>query len=140
MLNPFSIYDLGGVGNSLGNFAYPTGMLTKSSFLNTCGFLLFSLYMRIEEWMVPVNQYKVIFASNSSLLHIFSICPLLSLQALNFSSIQAQSPIGESINPSAKVKGLVACIRDCPPCAAYQSAALLFDAVTSSDSCSPSFR
>ena len=47
------------------------------------------------------------FVSNSSLLNRNSISPLQSIQARNFSIIQAASPVGESFNPGVRLEGFV---------------------------------
>ena len=59
--------------------------------------------------MVAVTQYKVMVVSSSSLVNRRSTSPPQSLQARNFSAIQAASPAGVSASPAARVCGRVAC-------------------------------
>src|SRR5260370_31371373 len=51
--------------------------------------------------MVPVTQYSVIVVSSSSLVKRRSTSPAQSLQAVNFSAIQAARPAGESARAQA---------------------------------------
>jgi hypothetical protein len=55
--------------------------------------------MRIDELIVLVNQYRLMFVSSSSRLKRLSTSLPQSLQVRNFSTIQAARPAGESLSP-----------------------------------------
>ena len=67
-------------------------------------------YIRIDEPIVPVSQYRVTFVSTSSLVKRRSSWPAKSLHARSFSTIYAASPAGESVSPTAAVCGFVRCM------------------------------
>jgi hypothetical protein len=55
-----------------------------------------SQYSRAEEAPVPGSQYSMMLSSISSRLRALAGSPSQSLHDQNFSTIQAQSPAGES--------------------------------------------
>ena len=82
---------------SLGNTATPVGMLTGRAALRPAPKL--SQYSRADDAALAVTQYSIRLSSSSSRLRMFSGWPSQSVQAQNFSRIQAAWPAGESVSP-----------------------------------------
>jgi len=80
----------------LGNAATPVGACTGPA---SSIFLKLSQYSRADEVADAVAQYSITLSSISSRVSTFSGWPSQSVQAQNFSTIQASCPTGESVSP-----------------------------------------
>ena len=70
---------------------------------------LVSQYRRADDALVWVTQYSMTLVMSWSRVKQFSGWPSQSLQARNFSTIQASRPAGESLRATPSVCGLVPC-------------------------------
>ena len=80
---------------SLGKTETPVGAATESRLPRR----KLSQYRRADEAPAPGSQYIITLSSSSSRVSTFSGWPSQSVQAQNFSTIQAHWPAGESTRP-----------------------------------------
>ncbi len=84
----------------MGKIEHPVGTVTGSTAREPLRHRLkLSQYRRADEAPVPGSQYSITLSSSSSRVSTFSGWPSQSVQARNFSTIQAHRPAGESTRP-----------------------------------------
>ena len=79
----------------MGKIEQPAGTSTGPG----SGFRKLSQYSRAEDAPVPGSQYSMMLSSISSRVSTVAGSPSQSVQAQNFSTIQAHWPAGESTRP-----------------------------------------